>query len=53
MSRPLTLSTMFQSPALRAAFGRIERDASGALVIADAPKPVLMGGATERILEDA
>lgn len=51
-TRPLILSTMFQSPALRAAFARIERDASGALVIADAPKPVLPNGAV-RVLEAA
>lgn len=46
------LSSLFTLPALRSAFARIERDAPGSLVIADAPKPVLPNGAA-RVLEAA
>ena len=46
------VSPLFQDEFLRRAFARIEGDASSALVIADAPKPVLPGGAV-RVLEAA
>ena len=46
------VSLLFTNPVVADAFRRIENDASGALVIADAPKPVLSGGAV-RVLEAA
>lgn len=48
----ITLSRIARDPFVARAFARIENDASGALVIADAPKPVLSGGAV-RVLEAA
>jgi len=49
----MTLSHLFRDPALRAAFARIERDASGALVLPKRPEPVLTDGAAVRIPEHA
>lgn len=49
----MLIAHLFRNPALRAAFARIENDASGALVIAEAPKPVLSGGAVVRVPEVA
>ncbi|MBO0903818.1 hypothetical protein [Jiella sonneratiae] len=49
----MRISHLFRDPALRAAFARIERDASGALVLPKRPEPVLNGGAALRVREDA
>ena len=51
--RTITLSRIARDPLVARAFASIEGDASAALVIADAPKPVLSGGAVIRVLEAA
>lgn len=43
------LAPLFQDTRLRAAFSRIENDASGALVLPKRPKPVLIGGAAAEL----
>ncbi|WP_019997250.1 hypothetical protein [Aureimonas ureilytica] len=43
------VARLFQDARLRAAFSRIERDASGALVLPKRPEPVLIGGAAAEL----
>ena len=52
-SRIIQLSRIARDPFVARAFASIEGDASAALVIADAPKPVLSGGAVVRVMEFA
>ncbi|MCD1645289.1 hypothetical protein [Aurantimonas coralicida] len=47
----IRISALIKDPDVRAAFWRIERDAPGALVIADKPKPVLAGGAVRELAD--
>lgn len=49
----ILLSRLVRDPFVARAFARIEDDASGALVIADRPRPVLTGGMAVRLREEA